>query len=151
MKYTCKTTINLPRSEVVELWINENNFKKWQDGFVKIDHLSGELQAPGSQSKIYLAQSNRKMELLETVISNNLPEEKSASYEHSHMTNILTTRFKPISQTSTEYIAEVEYTKFNGIVPKLMACLFPRMFKKQNQKWLNQFKEFAESNRTSNT
>lgn len=32
----------------------------------------------------------------------------------------------------------------NGIMPKLMAKLFPGMFKKQSQKWMDQFKEFVE-------
>ncbi len=143
--------INLPRSEVVKLWADENNFKEWQDGFVKIEHTQGDPESIGSKSRIYLEQRNRKMELLETVISNNLPDEKSASYEHIHMTNTLTTRFKTIDDNSTEYIAEVEYTKFNSIVPKLMSLLFPGMFKKQNQKWLDQFKKFAESRGNSYT
>ena len=151
MKYVCKTIIHLPRREVVKLWADENNFKEWQDGFVKIEHIHGDPGAIGSHSNIVLAQGNRTMELRETVISNNLPDEKSASYDHIHMTNTLTTRFKPLDEHSTEYIAEVEYTQFNGIIPKVMAWLFPGMFKKQNQKWVEQFRTFAESTSQSNT
>jgi len=149
MKYTCKTIIFLPKSKVVKLWADENNFKEWQDGFLKIVHIHGEPAASGSQSKIFLEQGNQKMELLETVISNNLPDEKSASYEHIHMTNTLTTRFRSIDENTTEYIAEVEYIKFNGIIPELMSLVFPGMFRKQNQKWLDQFKKFAESESNS--
>lgn len=29
-------------------------------------------------------------------------------------------------------------------MPKLMAILFPGIFKKQGEKWMRQFKEFAE-------
>lgn len=144
MKYNCQTEINLPVSKVVELWQDEKNFKEWQDGFVKIKHISGEPGTVGAKSKICLEQGKRKMELLETITSIDLPHEKSATYEHRHMTNTLTTRFKSLGDNRTLYIAEVEYTKFNGLMPKLMALLFPGMFKKQNQKWLDQFKAFAE-------
>lgn len=61
------------------------------------------------------------------------------------MTNTMTSRFSELGENKTEYTAEIEYTKFNGIIPKLMSMLFPGMFKKQSQKWLEQFKSFAES------
>lgn len=144
MKFVCKAEINLPISKVVELWRDEKNFKEWQDGFVKIEHISGEPETVGAKSKIYLEQGKRKIELLETITFNNLPDEKSAIYEHIHMTNTLTTRFKSLGDNKTQYISEIEYTRFHGMMPKLMAKLFPEMFKNQSQKWLDQFKEFAE-------
>jgi len=144
MKFTCTTEINLPISRVVELWRDDGNFKEWQDGFVMIEHLSGEPGSVGAKSRIYLKQGKRKIELLETISSINLPHEKIAIYEHIHMTNIQTTHFKSLSANRTQYISEIEYTKFNGMLPKLMAIFFPGMFKKQSQKWLDQFKEFAE-------
>lgn len=145
MKYTCSVEINSPIGTVVDLWADENKFKEWQDGFVKIDHVSGEPGSIGSKSTIYLEQGKRKMELLETIHVNNLPDEKTALYEHIHMTNTQTTRFRSIDDGKTQYISEVEYTQFNGFVPKLMAKFFPGMFKKQSQKWMDQFKNFAEN------
>ncbi len=145
MKYTCTVDINLPIDKVVALWEDENHFKKWQDGFQSIEHLEGQLNKPGSKSKILLEQGNVFMELIETIISNNLPKEKKAFYEHIHMSNTQTTRFKELSETKTQHISEVEYTQFNGLMPKLMAKLFPSMFKKQSQKWMDQFKDFVEN------
>ena len=144
MKYTCKININLPISKVVSLWENELFFKEWQDGFKSIEHLSGLPHTKGAKAKI-IVQDKRKIELLETIISTNLPEQKIALYEHIHMTNTQTTSFKAINQKKTQYTSEVEYTKFNGFMIKLMAKLFPSKFKEQSQKWMNQFKEFAES------
>ena len=144
MKYTCTTEINLPISQVVELWKDENNFREWQDGFVKIEHISGKPETIGSQSRIYLEQGKQKLELLETITSNNLPHEKRAIYEHIHMTNTQITSFKSLGDNKTQYMSQVEYTKFNKIIPKVLSMLFPGMFRKQSQKWLDQFKEFAE-------
>ncbi len=144
MKYTCTIDIHLPINTVADLWEDENNFKKWQDGFKAIEHISGEKGAVGAKSKIYFETGKRKMELLETIISNNLPEEKSARYEHIHMTNTQTTRFQSMGENMTRHTSEVEYLEFNGFIPKVMARFFPGVFKKQSQKWMNQFKEFAE-------
>lgn len=145
MKYTCTVEINAPLNKVVELWQDENHFSEWQDGFQRIEPLSGTPNTVGAQSKIYLEQGKRKMELLETIQVMNLPTEKTGLYEHVHMTNTQTSRFEPISEHKTRYISEVNYTQFNGFMPKLMAKLFPGMFKKQSQKWMDQFKTFAEN------
>ncbi len=144
MKYTCTIEIEAAIDKVASLWSNEQYFKEWQDGFIEIEHLSGEKDMVGAKSKIILKQGNRKIELLETIVSNNLPKEKIGLYEHVHMTNTQTTRFEVINEHLTKYTSEVHYLKFNGFIPKFMARYFPRMFKKQSEKWMRQFKEFAE-------
>jgi len=125
MKYTCSIEINLPIDKVVELWKDKNNLKEWQDGFVSRKHISGDPDKPGAKSELIYQQGKRKIELVETIITNNLPHEKKALYEHIHMTNIHTTRFKSLENNKIQYISEVKYTKFNGIMPTLMAKLFP--------------------------
>ena len=60
------------------------------------------------------------------------------------MTNTQTSRFTAIDETTTRYSSEVEYTKFIGIMIKMFAKLFPRKFKGQSQKWMNDFKIFVE-------
>lgn len=131
--------IDLPIEKVVNLGADEKHFEKWQDGFQSIDHFEGQRNSVGAKSRILLEQGKRKMELIETIISNKLPEEKKALYVHIHMTNTQTTQFQEITPNQTRYISKVEYTELNGLMPKL----FPGMFKEQSQKWMNQFKEFA--------
>ena len=144
MKYTCSVDIGLPIERVVEIWTDETHFEKWQDGFQSINHFEGQRNSIGAKSRILFQQGKRKIELTETILSNNLPEEKKALYEHIHMINTQTTKFEKINENQTRYISEVEYTQFIGFMPQLMAKLFPRMFKQQSQKWMNQFKEFTE-------
>lgn len=143
MKYTCSVEIDAPIEKVVALWENEAHFGEWQDGFESIEHLEGIPNTKGSKSKIIL-EDKMRIELIETIISMNLPKEKTALYEHIHMTNTQTSRFETIKDNKTLYTSEVEYIKFNGLMIKLMAKLFPSKFKGQSQKWINQFKEFAE-------
>ena len=145
MKFSCSIEIEAPIKLVIALWDNEKYFAQWQDGFQSIEHLQGKPNKVGAKSRIKLNQGKREIVLIETIIENNLPSKKSALYEHLHMSNIQTSRFEEINEKRTRYISEVEYVKFNGFVPKLMSKLFPRMFKKQSQKWMNQFKAFAET------
>ncbi|MGH1366194.1 MAG: SRPBCC family protein [Calditrichia bacterium] len=147
MKYTCTVEIDLPRDKAAKLWADESNFKEWQDGFISIERLSGDAEAEGTKSRILLKQGKGQMELIETIIHSNLPEEKKAFYEHIHMDNTQTTTFEAITATRTRCISEVEYTKFKSFIPKVMAFLFPGVFKSQSQKWLDQFKAFAEKKR----
>jgi len=145
MNYTCTIDIDLPLDKLANLWADTRYFEKWQDGFQSIEQLEGQPGSVGAKSRFSYQQGKRKIELIETIISNNLPHEKKARYEHIHMTNTQTTRFERVSENKTRFISEVEYTKFSGFMPTLMATLFPGMFRKQSQKWVNQFKEFAEN------
>ena len=144
MKYTCTVSINAPLDAVVKLWEDESNFKYWQDDFKSIKLLSGDHHKKDSKSKI-IFDGDRRIELIETIISNNLPDEIVAIYEHIHMVNTQTSRFKKLGDNLTEYSSEVVYTKFNGLMIKLIAKLFPSKFKAQSQKWMDQFKAFAEN------
>ena len=147
MKYSCTTDIELGIAEVVKLWNDESFFSEWQDGFQSIELIEGVAGAKGAKSRLMYSHGKRNLELIETIIKNNLPAEKVALYEHVDMTNIQTSRFEALSEKQTRYTSEVEYTKFNGFMPNLMAKLFPGVFKKQSQKWMDQFKAFAENSK----
>lgn len=140
MKFTCHTDIKAPLQTVIELFENPSNLKKWQDGFISITPISGKPGEVGSKSKLIY----EKLELIETILRNELPEEFKANYEHKHMVNTMSCKFKKLDSNTTRFEQEIYYTKFNGFAIKLMAKLFPGMFKKQVQKWLNQFKAFVE-------
>ena len=115
MKYTCSIIINEPIHKVIALWEDEKNFKEWQDGFKSITHLSGLKNTKGAVSKI-IFEDKMTIELVETIIKINLPQEKVALYEHKHMVNTQESRFEPIDLKQTKYTSEVEYLKFNGFM-----------------------------------
>ena len=144
MKFTCIVIIEKPINQVTDLFINPDNLKEYQDGFLKKEIVSGVPAEVGTVSRMYYKQGKRDMVITETVTSNNLPHEFTGFYHHIHMDNTMTNRFTSLSENSTQYDAEIEYTNLRGFMVKAMAFLFPRMFKKQVQKWLDQFKEFVE-------
>jgi hypothetical protein len=129
---------------VVSLFNDPGNFKHWQSGFVSYEHLSGIPRQTGAISKIIYFNRKHRIELKETIQSMNLPGEMTALYEHKHGVNTLISRFTELPGGRTRYTTGVGYMKPIGIMPSLMALLMPGMFRKQNQRWVDQFKDFAE-------
>ena len=60
------------------------------------------------------------------------------------MDNTMKCRFIALNKNETRYEYEFEYTRINWVMPKLIAILFPSMYRKQGEKWMKQFKEFVE-------
>ena len=148
MKFTCHVEINQSINKVIELFDNPDNMKHWQDGFVSFQHLSGTPSEVGARARLIykMGKKGKEMELIETIKVKNLPDEFSGTYEHRHMTNNMSNRFTELGPNKTRWDAELEYAQLNGFMIKMMAFLIPGMFKKQTQKWMDQFKAFAEKN-----
>jgi hypothetical protein len=144
MKYEGAIDINKPRKTVTELFLDVSHLKEYQDGFIKKELIEGNAGENGAISKMYYKYGSRDMILTETVINNNLPDLFEAQYHHKHMDNTMKCVFTEIAPDKTRYKYEFEYTRINWILPKLMAILFPSMYRKQGEKWMKQFKEFAE-------
>lgn len=145
MKFTSVVDIEQPIDKVAAFFADPQNLKYYQEGFQSKELISGIPGEEGAVSKMYYEWGKRKLELEETVISNQLPHEFFAKYHHEHMDNTMKSCFVKLSDASTRYQAEIEYTAFRGFMPKVIAKLFPGVYKRQVQKWLNNFKEYVES------
>lgn len=144
MKFKGSIDINKPRNEVVRLFTDPANLGEYQDGFIKKELVSGKQGEDGAISKMYYKYGKRDMELTETITANRLPESFESSYHHIHMDNTMKCTFVTINDNQTRYDYEFEYTRIDWFMPKLIAILFPGMYRKQGEKWMNQFKEFVE-------
>ena len=140
MTFSCAVEINANIDKVQSIFLDSNTLKHYQDGFISKTLISGNEGTKGAKSKLIY----EKLELIETILNNDLPNEFLGLYEHKHMTNTMKVSFAAIANNRTLYTTVIEYTKFNGLVIKVMAKLFPGLFKKQVQKWLNQFKQYVE-------
>jgi len=144
MKFNGAVEIAKPRAEVVKYFSDPAYLGEYQDGFVKKEFESGNEGRDGAISKMYYQQGNRKLELTETITANRLPNTFEAHYHHIHMDNTMKCTFVEIDEQNTRYEYEFEYTRINWFMPKLIAILFPSMYRKQGEKWMKQFKEFVE-------
>lgn len=144
MKYSGAIEIEKPIELVTKLFAEADNLKEYQDGFISKELQSGQEGEIGAVSKMYYKYRKHDMILIETIISNNLPASFEASYHHKHMDNTMKCTFTSIGDNRTKYEYTYEYTRISWVIPKLMALLFPSMYRKQGEKWINQFKEFVE-------
>jgi hypothetical protein len=145
MKYAGSIDIAKPRNEVVNYFADPSYLGHYQDGFVRKELISGEQGQDGAVSKMLYTYGSRDMELTETIVVNHLPDAFEAHYHHKHMDNTMKCRFIAIDDQSTRYEYEFKYTRISWVMPRLMAILFPGMYRKQGEKWMRQFKEFVES------
>ncbi len=144
MKFEGFVDINCPRERVVSLFMDPGNLSEFQDGFVKKVLLSGTAGEPGATSEMHYKYGNREMLLIETIVANHLPDSFEAHYHHKHMDNTMKCTFSEVGDGLTRYHYAFEYTRINWLMPKLISILFPSMYRKQGEKWMRQFKEFAE-------
>ena len=142
MKFSNEIIINLPVERVTKLFDNPDYLKEWQPGLISFENISGEPGRPGAKSKLKYKMGNREIEMIETVIENNLPQEFTGTYQAKGVYNEVRNHFIPLDENHTRYISECEF-KFSGFM-KIMAFLMPGAFKKQSYKFMEQFKIFAE-------
>jgi len=144
MKHKGYIDINQTLEKVTEIFANPEYLKEYQDGFVKKELISGDIGEVEAVSKLYYKHGKHKMELIEIITKNDLPYTFEASYHHKHMDNTMKCVFSSLNNNQTRYEYEYEYTRINWIMPRLIAILFPSVYKKPAEKWLRQFKEFVE-------
>ena len=142
MKYTCSIDIDKPVDELIELFDNPDNLSKWQPGLISYEHMSGTPGEPGSKARLHYKMNKRDVEMIETVISRSHGE-FTATYETNGVTNISKNSFEPINEHRTRLISEQEF-KFSGFM-KLMGWFMPGAFRKESEKYLHRFKEYAEN------
>lgn len=143
MKYSVSIEINKPIEEVLALFDNTENLKKWMKGLQSFEHISGTPGEVGAKARLKFKMDKRNIEMIETITSKNLPSEVTATYETKGVFNIVKNKFEVLPNNKTKYTTEQDF-QFKGFM-KLIGALMPAAFKKQSKKYLNDFKAFAEN------
>ncbi|MBZ9731194.1 SRPBCC family protein [Salegentibacter sp. JZCK2] len=144
MKFTSEIKIAKPRTEVIEKYSNPDNIKHWQRGFISMNPISGILGEEGSKNKLKYKIGKRKIEMEETIITNDLPEQFHANYTAKGVYNIQENFFEETPGNQTLWISRNEF-KFSGLM-KLMGIFIPGAFRKQSYQYMKDFKDFVENN-----
>ena len=142
MRYTVSIEINAPIDEVVKRFDDPEKMKEWMAGLVSFEHLSGEPGQPGAKSKLVFQMGKRTVEMIETVTVRDLPARFDGSYVAKGVYNEVGNAFEAKDAHTTIYTSE-QYFQFKGIM-KLIGWIFPNAFKKQSNKYLQDFKAFVE-------
>ena len=145
MKFGGYLDIKAPLQTVVDYFKNVDLLGEYQDGFVSKTTIEGNPWEEGTRSMMEYKHGKMEMILEETILENKLPASFKAFYYHKHMDNTMESKFTALDENTTRFEFDFEYTRINWIMPKLMAILFPGVYKKQAFKWMNQFKTFVEN------
>jgi uncharacterized membrane protein len=144
MRYQTTIEIARPINEVSALFQDLSNMHKWQEGLQSYKHLSGKPGQPGAKMELKYVMGKRKIDMIETIVANELPARFDATYDAKGVHNMNMNRFEAAGPNTTRWTLDTEF-EMRGFM-KLLVLLFPGMFKKQTAKMMNDFKRFAESN-----
>jgi hypothetical protein len=143
MEYTCELTIHKPRERVTELFDSPDNLSKWQPTLQSFEPISGEPGQPGAKSRLVYDENGRKVELIETITTRNLPDEFTGTYDAKGVHNVVINRFYEDRPDKTRWIVETEF-KFSGLM-SIVSQFMRGSFRKQPLKLMENFKAYAES------
>ena len=142
MKYECNLTLDIPRERVIELFDSRDNLFEWQEGLVSFDHASGTPGQVGAVSNLKYKMGKREIEMTETIVLRDTPDAFHGIYEADGVWNKIENFFTELDGGRTHWRLTSEF-RCKGFL-RVMAFLFPGMFKKQTVKFMNDFKTFAE-------
>ncbi|MCF8235930.1 MAG: SRPBCC family protein [Bacteroidales bacterium] len=143
MRYTTEVIIEKPLEEVVSLYQDTDNMKKWQPELVDYKIESGRPGEEGSVAILRYKMGKREVDMKETITLKNPPHEYNAVYEAKNVYNLMQNRFEKVGMDSTRWIAISDF-KFKGLMA-IVAPIIKSVFKKQTAKSLHQFKRFVEN------
>ena len=142
MKYTTEIVVDVPREEFIKKMDDPENMKHWQQGLIGYKQLSTNPGQEGARMSLSYKMGKREMNLVETIIKRNLPDELYMTYDTKGVHNIQKNYFKEEGD-KTRWVSETEF-QFSGFGMKLMAFFMPGAFKKQSLKYMQDYKAFAE-------
>ncbi len=139
MRYSSSIIIDKSLADVLAIFNDVDNLKHWQRGLVSYETTSGTQGEVGSKAKLKFKNG---MEMIETITVKNLPHEFSGTYEMKGVWNEIKNYFEetPDGKTKWSFVCEFRMSGFM----KILATLFPWIFKKESLKLMNDFKAYAE-------
>ena len=143
MRYETEIIINQPRARVIELFDSFDNLKQWQEGLISYEHISGEPGKPGATTRLLYDMGRRRMEMIETIIERNLPDEFSATYDASGVHNIVRNIFYD-EEEQTRWVLDSDF-QFRSYM-RIVSLFIPNSsFRNQTRSSMESFKRFAEN------
>ncbi len=143
LDYTTTIVIDLPRDRVIALFDDPENLAKWQKGLKSFEPLEGTPGMPGARSRLVYQMGKREMVMVETITRRDLPDAFDGTYEVEGVLNIVENRFSELGADRTLWESHNIF-EFASLPMKIMGWVMPGMFRKQSQKYAEDFKAFAE-------
>ena len=143
MKYTTEIVIHLPRTRVVELFLNADNLTRWQPGLKRIEHLEGNPGEEGARTKYTYEGRKNDLVLTETITGLRLPEQIHMTYKSRGIFNRVQNHFNETEPGKTLWRIENQF-RFGGVM-MFMVPFMKQAFIHNTLLNMDRFKIFAEN------
>lgn len=143
MQYDNAIEIDVPRDEVVALFVDPDSAKHWQEGLQSREQLSGQPTQEGAEARLVFGTRGKPMVMTELVLHRDLPAAYDLSYDARGALNVVKNRFTDLGDGRTRWDQHNEF-QFSGLL-RLMGWLMPGMFRRQSLTYMEAFKLFAEN------
>lgn len=142
MKYSLQIVIELSRQEVFTKLEDPATYSCWQRGLISYKLIGDTVKEVGARTKLKYKMGKREITMMETVTKRVFPKTLHMVYEADKVFNSQKNYFEEEPNETTLWITDSEF-KFSGFM-KIVGFLMPGVFKKQTQKYMEDFKAFAE-------
>ena len=142
VKSTVDIDIHAPQTAVAELFADPRNNPKWMDDLERVELVSGEVGAAGSQYR--MVSPDARMNFVATVRDRDLPNEVRLRLDGSNVVVDITDRFTTPSQGVTRLVSEEIFT-FKGPIARIFGILAQNRIRDAHRRHMMSFKRFAES------
>ena len=116
---------------------------KWQPELIDYKLISGEPGQVNSRTRLMYIMGSRETEMIETITKNNLSYEFNGTSEANGVFNEVSNKFIEIGPNKTKWISHNKFI-MSGFM-RIIGFLIPGSFRKQSNKYMENFKQFAET------
>ena len=142
MKYKLTLEIECPRDQLVEFYIDPENWSQWQKKLVRYELINGKDRVVGAKTKIINRFRKKDIEIMETIEVMDIPVKYTCIYEAPGAWNRVENNFIALDENRTLWEFESEF-KCSGIL-KILTIFMPGMFRNASLNEMQAFKGFAE-------
>ncbi len=143
MQFALSITIKRPRQQVLDLFDDHDRVKEWQPNLVSRTLISGQLGQVGCKTQMVFNTFGQRIEMTETVITRDLPDEFKAEYASNGVLNTARNIFIADTPDTCRWISENTFT-FSGLRGIALKRVPESLYKGQTRTLMINFKRFAE-------
>jgi hypothetical protein len=144
VKSTITVEIDLPQTQVAELFSNPRHVTAWMHDVDRVEPVSGDLGTPGSSYR--LVPKRGSMVFVATVLPRVLPNQSRLRLDSSDVTVSVTGTFQSLSPTRTLLVSQ-EVFAFKRIIGTIFGVLAWLAIRRAHRRHIEAFKTFAETHR----
>jgi len=142
--YDCEVTVDKSAAESWAVMSDEENLPQWIDGYLRSELVSGEANAVGAVSNVYVAEGESEVMMTET-ITDALPHKLMAmKFSMDFMDMDYKMEFE--EEGGKTHIKTHSVTTGNGMIARSILSFMPSAMKSQEQKNLNSLKALIDQN-----